>query len=93
MAGGSCRWPTAAVGGLSSLVSPDRIFKRVRKRERERSEGGRDLPDGWRLRRKAPGDQRADADGLRAVARAEPLHNSAPFFFFETDGLFRFFFF
>ena len=38
-AAGGRRWPTAAVGGLPSPVSPDRTFKRAKKRER--SEGGR----------------------------------------------------
>ena len=86
---GGQRWPAAAVGGLPSSVSPDRAFKRVRKKER--ALGGRDLPDGRCLRRKAPDGRRANADGLRKVEPAEPLRGSAPFFFETNNRLFRFF--
>ena len=46
--------------------------------------GTGNLLDGRCLHCEAPGGRQADTDGPRVVERAEPLHGSAPFFFFET---------
>ena len=86
-------WPAAAVGGLPNPVSPDRTFKRARKRERAFGGGTENLPDRWCLHCEASGGRRADTDGLRTVERAEPLYGSTPFFFETDDVCFNFLFY